>query len=170
MGRARLLLTKYAVGACTVLAAAVSGKALIVGVATLRGYPVGQLRISEPLLSVLVLWLGVLFVLGVGLLASVIFRSVLVALVACASTSFLVFALPSYAVDLIARLQEYPTNHPYGWAERLTLLTYWMPTYYYYGDSPDGLGGFAATNFLVCLAAALVPLLAALWLFRRREY
>jgi hypothetical protein len=30
--------------------------------------------------------------------------------------------------------------------------------------------GIAFTNFLVCLAAAILPLLAALWIFNRRSY
>jgi hypothetical protein len=52
----------------------------------------------------------------------------------------------------------------------LTLLTYWMPTRYYYFDPFHGSGGFAIINFVVCLIAAALPLLAALWLFNRKAY
>ncbi len=35
---------------------------------------------------------------------------------------------------------------------------------------PDGGSAKVLTNFLVCLIAAAVPLLAALWLFNRKAY
>lgn len=162
--RTRLLLTKYAVGAGVLLVAAVLGKVLLLAVAAARGYPIGQMRSAEALLSVLVLWSGVLFVLGTALLVSVVFRSVAVSIVACALTLFLVFALP------IVVAGSYPASFLNEWALRLELYTYWMPAYYYYPDEFYSIAGFAPTNFLVCLVAAVVPLLSALWLFNRRAY
>lgn len=178
VGRTRLLLTKYAVYAGTLLCAAVLGKVLLISVAAARGYPLGQMRVLEAVLSVFVLWLGVLSVLGIGLLVSIIFRSVVTSLLACASSLLLVFALPWYVLDLAARLQGYPVDFPYVWPERVALLTYWMPAYYYsYGGvrlregyASVGIGGFTTTNFLVCLISAAAPLLVALWLFRRKAY
>lgn len=112
----------------------------------------------------LVLWLGVLFVLGVAFLISVVFRDVAVSVVACAFALFLVFALPMIVAEV------YPWGYPYEMSLRLTLLTYWMPTSYYYGESFYGVGGFALTNFFVCLLAAVLPLFALLWWFRRKAY
>lgn len=162
--RTRLLFTKYAVCAGALLVAAALGKVLIVGVAVARGYPVERLGTLEMLLSVVVLWLGVLFVLGMAFLMSVIFRDVIVSIVACACTLFLVFALPMIVAEY------YPWGHTYEMSSRLTLLTYWMPTSYYYGDGFYEIGGFAITNFLVCLVAAAVPILVALRVFQRKEF
>ncbi len=173
VGRTRLLLTKYVVCAGTLLLAAVMGKALLIGAAAVREYPLGELRILEAVISVLVLWLGVLSVLGIALVVSILCRSVTTSVVACASSLLFVFALPWYVVDLTIRLQNDPMSLPYVLPERVALLTYWMPAYYYYGDlrsTSVGIGGFTTTNFLVCLIAAALPLLAALWLFRRKAY
>jgi ABC-type transport system involved in multi-copper enzyme maturation permease subunit len=63
ISRVRLLLIKYLVGAGTLMVAAVFGKLLLVAAGAVRGYPIGQLRNMEAILSVLVLWLGVLSVL-----------------------------------------------------------------------------------------------------------
>jgi ABC-2 type transport system permease protein len=164
VSRTRLLLSKYAVGAATLLIAAVSGKLLLIAAAAVRGYPVGQLGIMEAMLSVVVLWLGVLFVLGTALLISTIFRSIIASILACALTLFLIFALPTIGAEF------YPWGYPYELSLRLTLLTYWMPTYYYYPNDFYGIGGFALTNFLVCLIVAALPLLASLCLFNRKAY
>jgi ABC-type transport system involved in multi-copper enzyme maturation permease subunit len=164
ISRTRLLLTKYAVGAGTLLVAAVLGEILLIGAAAIRGYPIGQLRLLEAVLSVLVLWLGLLFVLGTALLVSVVCRGVIASVVACALVLFFVFWVPSVLWEL------FPASFPYDLSMRLQLLTYWMPAYYYYGPESYGVGGFAITNFLVCLTAAALPLLAALRLFNRRAY
>lgn len=169
LSRIRLLLVKYAVGAATLLVAAVLGKVLLTCAAAVRGYPLGQLRVLEAVFSVLVLWLGVLFVLGTAVLISVIFRGVLASIVACVLTLTLVFALP----NIIFNLYLPSTGQLVDLSTRLTLLTYWMPANYYYGgprDASIGLGGFTVANFLVCLISATLPLLAALWIFRRRSY
>ncbi len=121
------------------------------------------------MLSVFVLWLGMLFVLGTALLVSVIFRSVLASVVAFALTLTLVFALPISILNLYLS----STGELSVLATRLTLFSYWMPAHYYYGDLRDtgmGLGGFTAAKFLVCLTSAALPLLAAVWIFRRRSY
>lgn len=169
VSRAHVLLVKYAVGAGTLLLAAVLGKVLLIGMAAIRGYPLGQLRVLETVVSVFVLWLGMLFVLGTAMLVSTIFRGVLASFVACTVALLAAFALPHTFLELFmpstAALTELST--------RLALFTYWTPAYYYYGDLRDtsiGIGGFTAANFLVCLISAGIPLLAALWLFRRKAY
>ncbi len=126
--RTRLLLTKYAISAGVLLVAAVLGKVLVLAVAAARGYPIGQMQSTEAVLSVLVLWLGVLFVLGTALLVSVLFRSITASIVACALTLFLVFALPVVVTAF------YPAGYASELALRLELYTYWMPAYYYYPD------------------------------------
>jgi len=164
VSRTRSLLTKYAVSAVTLLVAAVLGKLLLIVAAAIRGYPVGQLGTTEAIVSVIVLWLGVLFVLGTALFVSTVFRSIVASIVACALTLFLVFSLPTIGAEF------YPWGYPGVMSERLTLLTYWMPTHYYYSDDFYGVGGYAFSNFFVCLIAAAIPLLAALWLFNRKAY
>jgi hypothetical protein len=54
ISRIRLLLTKYAVGAGVLLAAAILGKVLLLAVAAVHGYPLGEMRVLEAVLSVLV--------------------------------------------------------------------------------------------------------------------
>ena len=74
--RERVLLTKYAVSGTILLAVALLGSAGLVVTAAVMGRPqplVGML------VSTLLLWLGLLFVLGVALLFSVIFDVCLVA-------------------------------------------------------------------------------------------
>jgi hypothetical protein len=123
-----------------------------------------QMRITETILSLLVPWLGVLFVLGTALLVSIIFQTITASIVACALTLFLIFALPVVVAAF------YPMNYASQLALRLELYTYWMPTYSYYSDDFYGVGGVALTNFVVCLIAALLPLLVALWLFGRKAF
>lgn len=164
VSRTRLLLTKYAVGAGVLLVAAVLGKVLLLTVAAVRGYPIWEMRVLETVLSVIVLWCGVLFVLGTALLVSTIFRTITASIVACAVTLFLVFAFPLIVAG------SYPAGYLWELSVRLELYTYWMPTNYYHSDDFYGIGGFAPINFVVCLTAAAVPLLAALWLFNRKAY
>jgi ABC-type transport system involved in multi-copper enzyme maturation permease subunit len=158
------VLTKYAISTGVLLVAAVLGKVLLLTVAAVRDHPLGEIRVLEAVLSVLVLWLGVHFVLGTALLVSTIFRSITASILACALTLYFVFALP------VIVAASYPMGYLWDLSLRLGLYTYWMPTYYYYSDYVYGIGGFALTNSLVCLISAAVPLLAALWLFNRKAY
>ena len=127
-------LTKYAISAGVLLVAAVLGKILLLIVAAVRGHPFEQMRVVEAVLSVVVLWLGVLFVLGTALLVSTIFRSITASIVACVLTLFFVFALP------VIIAESYPMGYPYELSLRLELYTYWMPTYYYYSTISTASG------------------------------
>lgn len=164
IGRSRLLLTKYAVYAEVLLATVLLSSVLLVLVAATLGYPLGQLSIVGVVLSAVLLWLGSLSVMGVALLMSVVFRSVIGSILATTLAVYLMFVLPGPFIDRFL-WSEY---HTFGISEelvwRLTLPYYWTDEDLYMG------GSYAATNFLVCLIAAAVPILAALWLFNRKAY
>lgn len=164
ISRARSLLTKYAVYAGVLLATALLGSVLLVFVAATLGYPLGHLSIVGVVLSAVLLWLGSLSVLGVAILMSVVFRSVIGSVLATTLAVYLMFVLPGPFMDR-SLWSEY---HTFGISEelvwRFTLPYYWTNEDMYMG------GSLAATNFLVCLIAAAVPLLAALWLFNRKAY
>ena len=148
ISRARLLLTKYFVCAGVLLAAALLGGLLIGILAAVYGYPVGQLEPASVVLSALLMWTGVLSALSIALLASVVFDDVVKSLVATAVATFLVFVFP-VALGIPDRS--------------------WLP-YYWIGWSLGANEGPLLTNFGICLVAAAVPLVAALWLFNRKAY
>jgi ABC-type transport system involved in multi-copper enzyme maturation permease subunit len=162
--RARLLLIKYVVYAGVLLATALLGSVLLVVVAATREYPLSHLSIVGIVLSDMLLWLGSLSVLGVAILMSVVFRSVIGSVLATTLAVYLMFVLPGPFMDR-SLWTEY---HTFGISEELvwrhTLPYYWTNENLYMG------GTFAATNFLACLFAAALPLLAALWLFNRKAY
>lgn len=78
VGRTRALLTRYIVCANVLLAAAIFGTLLLTVGAVARGYPLEQFSPVGAALSTVLMWLGMLFVLGVALLASVLFRNLVV--------------------------------------------------------------------------------------------
>ncbi len=175
VSRYRLLLTKYAVGAATLLVAAAMGKAALIGMAAIRGYPLEHLNVPKAVLSVFVLWMGVLFVLGTAVLASVLFRSVIASIAACAAALLFVLASPSYLFEFIVQDQSYPLSFygvqlPSDLAINVSLSTYWMPSFYFYREDLFQIAGFPAVNLLVCAISAALPLLAALWVFDKRAY
>lgn len=140
VGRTRVLLTKYAVCAGILLAAAASGQALLLVVAfATKGYPPGLVTVSGVVLSTVLVWLGSLPVLGAALIFSVVFRN--------ATASVAGAALVFFAYWFFAAL---------GFG--------------YQGGTLYAGPNLAPTDFLVGLTAAALPLLAALWLFRRRAY
>jgi ABC-type transport system involved in multi-copper enzyme maturation permease subunit len=170
VSRIRLLLTKYAVSAGILLVAAILGNVLLIIAGAVRGYPLGQLSLPGMALSSLLLWLGMLFVLGIALLVSVIFRSAISSIIATALALYLILvALPAYSLELYYLLSGGPSlNQGSSVAERLIqgigIAQYWFTENMFVGDS------FAAVNFLVCMIAAAIPLLAALLLFNRKAY
>lgn len=173
ISRIRLLLTKYGVGAGVLFVVALLGSAGLLMSAAARGYPLGSLSMSGIALSTLLLWLGSLVVLGVALLTSVVFRSVIGSVVATVLALYLVFNLSGVLDVLLYNFQDvlgiYDSQgrslyFPYGPIEALNLAQYWTDQSLYFGES------LAAMNFLVCLIAAALPLLAAMWLFNRKAY
>jgi ABC-type transport system involved in multi-copper enzyme maturation permease subunit len=176
VSRTRTLLTKYSVGAATLFVAALAGAvgAIISGHA--HGYPADSFSAVEILASAGLFWLGSLFVLGVALLASVLFGDVIKSAIAAVAALYVIFNAPNFLRMLAEWL--YWTEEDYeqsfqqinGWYEsfeRFNLFNYWTAENIYTGE---WVASLAAQNSLVCLVAAAVPLLAALWLFRRKAY
>jgi len=144
ISRERVLLIKYAVSALILLAiSAISCIALLV-TAAIAGHPQ---NIEGVVLSTFLLWLGVLFGLGLALLFSVFFKDALWPLI-CALVITLLMLIPSFIP---------------GWGA-WNLIGYWSNQAVYLGQ------GFPTKEFSICLVAAVVPLLLALVLFRKRAY
>ncbi|MGF1470795.1 MAG: ABC transporter permease subunit [Rubrobacteraceae bacterium] len=167
--RRRLLLHKYAVCAGLLLVAAVSGDVLVIVLASANGYPLGFLTLTGLVFSAGLMWLGSLFVLGVGLLFSIILRSVLGSVVATALAAYAFYALPLAVIELLSYTRAYFMNSnfvspDYELAFRLTLFNYWSDESLFAGES------FVLPHFAICIVAATLPLLAALWLFGRKAY
>ncbi len=153
-GRTRILLTKYAISAGVLLAAAVLGHALLIAAAA-KGYPLSLLSVSGIVLSTVLMWVGALSPLGMAALFSIVFRSTLISLTVAFVTLCLVFyALPGYVALFV----------PYGIVEMVAPPLSWTSMTLYAGE------GFASLNIIVCSATAALLLLAPLWFFRRRAY
>ena len=73
LGRTRVFLVKYAVGALAVLVVTAIGSLGLVVVERIYGWPVGSLSVLGVALSALLMWLGGLFLFRVALLTSVVF-------------------------------------------------------------------------------------------------
>ena len=144
VSRVRVLLVKYAVSAGLLLAMIAAGSVAIVVAAAIVGHPQS---ISGVLISTVLLWLGALFVLGLALLFSILFKDVLWPLV---------FAL------MITILTSIPGLIP-GWSD-WSLPGYWSSQAAYLGQE------FPVKALLICLVAAVVPLILAIPLFQKRAY
>ena len=169
VSRRRLLLSKYAVCASILLVAAISGGFLLVVVGAANGYPLDFLDMAGLGLSAGLMWLGSLFVLGVGLLFSILLRSVLGSIVATGLAVYAVYALPLAITEFLFYARGYFTDLnsvglSYEPALRLTLFNYWSNESLFVGES------LMLFYFVVCVVAAALPLLAALWAFNRKAY
>lgn len=169
MSRSRILLTKYAVGAACLLVAALLGGVGMIVSAYARGYPPEAVDLGWIAGSAGLIWLGSLFVLGIALLASVIFRDAIRTLIATAITLYLFFSIPEILripLELFFWTDSYEQNWRLveEWYESFQvfrLYDYWA------------IGGEQASpliSVIVCVVTAAVPLLAALGLFRRKAY
>lgn len=173
VGRSRMMLTKYAVcAACLFVVAAVGGASTIL-VAYARGYPSESVEVTRILASTALIWLGSLFVLGVALIASVIFRDVVRTLVATVSAMFVILAGPSLVRALVEwlvwgdRMYEMEFSGLPRWYkifDWLSLTNYWI------GAQPYSGGTMIAQSVAVCLVTAAIALFFALWLFNRKAY
>ena len=63
-----------------------------------------------------------------------------------------------------------PANDPRVWEERYMAFQRFDPFGYWTARDPFTGEWVATRNLIVCLVAAVSPLLASLWLFRRRAY
>ena len=173
VSRTRTLLTKYFVCVAVLFVVATLGALGTFVAAYANDYPQSSFRVAEVLASSALFWLGSLFVLGVALLFSVVFGDVIKSVVATVVVAYLLYSGP----DLLFSLSESwfivlgdPANNPrvtderYMFFQRFDLFNYWSAT--------DPISGewVAARNLIVCLIAAVVPLLASLWLFRRKSF
>lgn len=163
VSRTRILSTKYGFAAGGLLAVAMLGAFGLILSASLKGYPLGALSIVGLILSVVLLWLGSLSVLGVAALVSVAFRDVISSAIATPLSLVLVFLFPMLSASYFLDVPNSP-EFAGQTGENLLLPLYWFSESLFVGES------LAATSFLVCAVAALVPLLAALWLFERKAY
>lgn len=178
LGRTCVLLTKYAVAVATLTAVVLVGAVGTIATGYAHGYPAEAVDVTAIAVRTSLFWLAGLFVLGMALLASTLFRSMVVSFIVAVVAIFTVLAFPGLLDALVGGVQwlfgiadcvpeaEFysPCGLPEGLYERLFLLTYW-------GGGLDGSGfGPGLTNLLVSVATAVIPLFAALWLFRRKAY
>ena len=162
VSRERVLLTKYALGAGVLFVVAMLGSIALLVTTAVLGYPQNMVGV---LVSAVLMWLGLLFVLGTSLMLSVVLDSTLLALVG----TFLVWMLTSLFPALIAQqiavnFLSSQSDFPATLFDALALSPYWTSLAAYSGE------GFPAMHFLVSSVTAVLTLLAALWLFRRRAY
>lgn len=179
ISRTRLLLTKYLLGVAALLAVALLGGVGIVVSGYAHGYPAASINAGRLLASAGLFWLGTLSVLGVSLLASVLFRDVIRSVIATAATLYAIFYLP----DLLRGIASYWTapSEPvsfedqmvdqawYQSFEALRIINYWLLPNFQEQSFPEYQPSIALC-IVVCLIAAVLPLLAALWVFRRKSH
>ncbi len=164
VSRTRMLLIKYAVGAAALFAVVLLGNIGLIVSAGARHYPLGHLSISGIALSTVLMWLGSLSVLGVALLCSTFFRSVLMSAVATLLVVYLMFLGPESFVRLFFWEEYNSFNPPWQLIWWLTPTSHWSNMALYSGES------FMITSFLISVFAAAVPLIAAVSLFNRKAY
>jgi ABC-type transport system involved in multi-copper enzyme maturation permease subunit len=152
VSRTRALLTKYAVGVglLLVLACLCGAFALLVG--GLNG--VAQPPLGGLIASVLLLWLASLFVMGVTLVWSVLVPSALAA--------GIIGFLTCYAIVIGPAIYNRAVYNIGG--SDWSLASYWGSLDIYAGVAS------AAQSLAISLAAALIPPLLALALFRRKAF
>lgn len=178
MSRDRMLLTKYAVGVvCLFVVALLGGLGMILS-AYARGYPLASVEVGWIAGSAALIWLGSLFVLGVALLASVIFKDVLRTLIATAVAVYFAASIPEilriplelfYWTDGYGTRSYQKVEDWYEWFDISRLTNYWS-----IGDPYGGLFGAQQgspwISVVICLVTAAILLLAAIWLFRRKTH
>ena len=184
IGRTRIFLTKYLVCATILLAAALlTGVGIVVS--GYARYPAAAVNVSEILSSAGLFWLGTLSLLGVALLASVLFRDVIRSVIATLVAAYVAYSAPSWIAEiaqmvwLLTHEQDFMESPmaQEGWYESFEVFR--ITRYWSFHDPYEG-GPFVeplafqtpdpSLSVLVCLIAAVLPLIAALWLFRRRSY
>ncbi|GCF11645.1 ABC transporter permease [Dictyobacter arantiisoli] len=145
VSRERILLTKYGVSAGLLLAVSVMSSLVIVVVSIAVGHPQDLLHV---LIATGLLWLATLFPLGISLFFSIVSPDTLRSVVFSMLLTFAFVGLPA----LLPNGQNWTLEH--YWSSQETYLA----------------GGFPLKEYLVCLITAVIPVLAALILFRRKAY
>ncbi len=145
VSRERILLTKYGVSAGLLLVVSVISSIAIAIIGIVMGHPQDVLSL---LVATGLLWLAALFPLGLSLFFSVVspdsLRPVVFSLLITVAVALLPSILP----------------HGLNWS-----------LWHYWGSLDAYLrGSFPLKEYLVCLVTAMVPLLAAIVVFRRKAY
>ena len=162
VSRGRILLTKYAVNAGVLLAISVLGSTALLVTTRILGHPQDT---SGVLVSAVLMWLGLLFVLGSALLLSVMLDNTLLAVVGTLLVWILTSVVPAFVAQQVAVLfLSSQGEFPATLFDALSLSPYWSSLAAYSGNS------FPAVQLLVSLATAAVPLLLALRVFERKAY
>lgn len=144
VSRTRVLLTKYGVNALVLLGVMALSSVAVLVASMVRGQPVHWAGVA---VSTLLLWLGMLFILGLAMLFSVLFKDVL---------------RPLIGALLAAILLSIPGLIP-GWND-WNLTGYWSSPSAYLGQE------FPARALAICLVAAIIPVVVAIPLFRKQAY
>ncbi len=146
VSRVRVLLTKYLVSAAILLVVTLLGSVALLVAAAIVGHPQS---VGGVLLSTGLLWLGELFVLGLALLFSTLFKDVLRPLVGALLVT-IILSIPGLI----------PLRHANDW----NLTFYWTNFAAYQGTL------FPWKALLICLVAAIVPVALAIPIFRKQAY
>ena len=144
VSRDRVLLIKYAVNALILLGVMALGSLGLLAAAAIVGH---VQNVGGVLISTVLLWLGMLFVLGLSLLFSVLFKDVLRPLI-LALLITVVLSIPG----LIPNANDW------------NLTFYWSNFAAYQGMV------FPLKELIICLVAAIVPVALAIPLFRKQAY
>lgn len=185
ISRPRIFLTKYSVGALALLATALLSGVGIMLSGYAHGYPAAAMKAAEILASAALFWLGTLSVLGVALLASVLFKDIIRSVVATVVALYVAISAPSWIAEIASTVwlltheqgfMESPMAQE-GWYESFEIfrITRYWSFFDPYEDGPFG-GPLAnqqpepILSVLICLIAAVLPLIVALWIFRRKSY
>src|SRR3712207_86365 len=157
----------YNVGGVVMLGslAFVLGGVLMLSVAALRGYPMGEVSYAGVLLLALMMWLVSAFVLGVALLVSVLLRGTIPSLVVTALVLLAIFTFSENilnAVSIIDYRILADNQSWFGFFNTLAPYRYLIAPGVFDGES------FGTTKFVYWIVTSAVPLPIAL--FGRRAY
>ena len=173
MGRRRMLLTKYAVCAACLFAVALVGAVGMIVSAFAHGYPSEAVNVGRIFTAAVLMWIGSLFVLGVSLLSSVLFRSVIPTILAATGTIYLVHTGPDIVRGIVETIFWTNASYERPWREMTAwydAFESWRLSSYWGGFYSFNVEATVLQSFMVCLLTAVPPLLLALWVFRRRAY
>jgi ABC-2 type transport system permease protein len=146
VSRDRVLLTKYLVSAAILLGILLLSGLGLLAVGAIEGHPQS---VGGVLISTILLWLGTLFVLGVSLLFSIVFKDVLRPLMLALAITL-----------LLSFTGFFPNARVSAW----DLTLYWSDFSAYQGMI------FPLKALIICLVAAMAPLAVAIPLFRKQAY
>ncbi len=160
--RERLLLIKYTINAGALLAISLLGSIALLATTAASGYPQD---VGGVLVSAVLMWLGLLFVLGTAILLSIILNNTLLAVAGTFGVWVVTSIVPAFvaqqvAVFFLSSQSEFPATL----FDALAVSPYWSSLPAYSGNS------FPTTQLLVSLLIAAVPLLLALRVFKQKNY